>query len=138
MRDDELMLEQSCAVPVVKVWKTLIRPNLWWGDGVLLEPHEGGTFYEPWRDNAGQHHTRGQVLKIEPPHLLRLSWRDDDWRFETEVSIQLVENGEGSLIVLAHRGWSGAPETSRAELVSAHRGGWQHHLNTLSARAEAQ
>ncbi|WP_299473794.1 SRPBCC domain-containing protein [uncultured Roseibium sp.] len=138
MRDHELTLEQSCTAPAARVWDILVRPNLWWGDDVLLEPHAGGAFHEPWRDKHGQHHTRGRVQEIEVPRLLRLSWRDDDWPFETEVSLQLVERGEGSLIVLAHRGWSGAPETLRAELVSAHRGGWQHHLKNLSARAEAQ
>ncbi|MBG6203211.1 uncharacterized protein YndB with AHSA1/START domain [Labrenzia sp. EL_13] len=138
MRDDAITLERSCAVPADRVWETLIRPVLWWGDDVVLEPFEGGRFHEPWRDGVGQHHTRGRVVKINPPRLLQLSWKDDGWSFETDVAVRLLENGNGCRIVLTHRGWNGAPESDRARLVAAHLGGWKHHLGSLASCAETR
>lgn len=136
MNDADILLERPCKVPVERLWETLLRPDLWWGDEVRLEPNEGGLFHEPWRDASGQHHTRGEVLEIAPPRLLRLSWRDDDWDFGTEVGFTLAMSGEGSLLRLRHSGWHGAPAALQGKLVGDHRVGWSHHLGNLIACAE--
>jgi len=136
MSEADIRLEKPCGVPVARLWETLLRPALWWGEDVLLEPRPGGTFHEPWRDAAGQHHTRGDVLEIVAPSLLCLSWRDDDWSFGTQVSFALSEAGEGSLLRLRHSGWEAAPDDRRPGLLDDHRGGWAHHLRNLAACAE--
>lgn len=96
MSDPEIRLERTSKAPVDRLWETLVRPALWWGEDVLLEPRPGGLFHEPWRDVEGQHHTRGKVLEIEPPRLLRLSWRDDDWDFGTQVRFSLSGKGKAA------------------------------------------
>ncbi|WP_269581011.1 SRPBCC family protein [Roseibium sp. Sym1] len=136
MSDPEIRLERTSKAPVDRLWETLVRPALWWGEDVLLEPRPGGLFHEPWRDVEGQHHTRGKVLEIEPPRLLRLSWRDDDWDFGTQVRFSLSGKGEGSRILMCHSGWQAAPEPRQAGLLDDHRGGWNHHLGNLVACAE--
>jgi uncharacterized protein YndB with AHSA1/START domain len=135
MSDPEIRLERSCGVAADRLWDVLVRPALWWGEDILLEPRPGGRFHEPWRDGDGQHHTRGTVLEIAPPRRLRLSWRDDDWDFGTEVTFEISEAGEGSLLQLRHTGWQAAPEDRRAGLLEDHRGGWAHHLGNLIACA---
>ncbi|WP_422377285.1 SRPBCC family protein [Roseibium sp.] len=129
-------LEQACRSPVDGLWATLLTPSLWWGEGVLLEPHSGGAFHEPWRDAEGEHHTRGQVLAIEAPSRLRLSWRDDDWDFDTRVSFSLSGDATGSRIELRHEGWQHAAAERQVPLMHAHRGGWAMHLRNLVEHAE--
>jgi len=136
MGDPEIRLEWPCGAAVERLWHVLVRPALWWGEDVLLEPRPGGAFHEPWRDGEGQHHTHGEIMEIDPPRQLRLSWRDEDWRFGTEVVFALSQTGGGSLIRLCHCGWQAAPAAQRARLVAAHRGGWDFHLGNLVACAE--
>lgn len=136
MNEPDIRLERPCAVPVALLWNTLLRPELWWGEAVRLEAREGGLFHEPWRDGAGQHHTRGEVIEIVPPRCLTLSWRDDDWTFGTKVRFGLVPAGEGSLLQLHHSGWQAAPVDRRDQLLDDHRSGWSYHLGNLTACAE--
>ena len=138
MSDNRIELEQSCAASPEEVWRMLVDPERWWGEGIELEPYVGGLFHEPWQDSSGEHHTRGQVTELETNRLLKLSWRDDDWSFETAVEIRLREEGKGCGILLTHSGWANAPEGARSRLTSSHRAGWEHHLGNLSACAEAQ
>jgi len=136
MNEANILLARKCGVSEARLWETLVRPDRWWGKDIRLEAVEGGLFHEPWRDAAGQHHTRGEVLEIEPPRLLRLSWCDDDWDFGTEVCFSLAPDGEGCLLRLRHSGWHAAPAARQQQLVDDHRGGWSHHLGNLIDCAE--
>ncbi|WP_305983709.1 SRPBCC domain-containing protein [Roseibium sp. MMSF_3544] len=136
MHDDSLMLEQVCAARSERVWDVLIRPELWWGSDIVLEACVGGRFHEPWHDSEGQHHTRGRVIEIDAPRLLKLSWKDDDWSFETMVAIRLAAQGERCRIVLTHSGWNSTAAGDRERLRTAHLRGWTHHLANLAAGVE--
>lgn len=131
-----IQLERSCAAPVEQLWSALVTPKVWWGEGVLLDPCQNGAFHEPWQDADGEHHTRGQVLAIEAPSCLRLSWRDDDWDFDTQVTFSLAREATGSRIELRHEGWQNAAADCQEQLLQAHRGGWAIHLGNLVAYAE--
>lgn len=134
---DMVFLTIISAAPQAAVWHCLIRPDLWFGPGVRLEPVLGGMFHEPWRDQDGEHHTRGRVSEFDAPNRLALTWRDDDWRFETEVRVELGAVGAGTRIALTHAGWAEAPDDERARLMAAHAAGWQGHLESLARAAEA-
>ncbi len=136
MRDPEIRLNRDCAVSTERLWEVLVTPSLWWGAEVRLEPRAGGVFHEPWRDSAGAHDTRGEVVAYEPSRRLGLSWRDDDWTFDTHVTFELAEKGEGSRLLLCHGGWKDAPQHLQDRLLSSHRQGWTHHLDNLVACAE--
>lgn len=136
MSDPDIRLERASSAPVERLWEVLVHPALWWGEDVVLEPRPGGAFHEPWRDALGQQHTRGSVLDIAPPHRLCLSWRDDDWTFETAVRFALRAEGGGSRVDLCHSGWQAAPDAHRAKLLNAHRDGWTYHLANLASCAE--
>ena len=132
----QIDLARDCGAPAERLWDVLVTPRLWWGENVILDPVQGGKFYEPWQDASGQHHTHGRVVSIEAPEQLGLRWWDADWSFETNVSFQILELGQGSRIRLVHAGWQAAPEALRRWLVDAHKQGWTHHLGNLVARAE--
>lgn len=134
---DEVRLEQEAAVPPARVWEALIRPALWWNDGVTLEPVLGGGFFEPWTDGGVEHRTFGIITKVDPPHLLAMSWKDDAWAFETKVTITISGGENKALVSLRHRGWDAAPADARAQLITDHRSGWSRHLKSLAACAES-
>lgn len=136
-QDDEIKLEQQVAASPSRVWEALIRPGLWWSDGVTLEPRIGGQFFEPWSDGGIDHRTSGTITRMEPPHLLAMSLEDEDWDFETAVTINITARGDGSLVSLRHSGWKTAPEAERVQLVADHRSGWTRHLENLGACAES-
>lgn len=132
---EEIRLEQQVAASPSRVWEALIRPALWWNDGVRLDPRIGGHFFEPWNDGVVERRTLGRITEIEPPHLLAMSWKDEDWDFETGVTFVISGRGEGTLISLRHRGWEGAPMPQRTRLLADHREGWSRHLRNLAACA---
>jgi len=128
-------VERDCAVSAAKLWEALVQPVLWWGRDILLEPRVGGEFHEPWQDANGLHHTRGKVTVFDPPERLGLSWSDDDWDFETDVTFLISGEEQGSRITLCHTGWQAAPGSLREDLVASHSHGWNFHLDNLLACA---
>ncbi|MBC8158099.1 MAG: SRPBCC domain-containing protein [Alphaproteobacteria bacterium] len=136
------MIEIKCeiAAPVERVWACLTETaqlKKWWNQGVRLEPQSGGHFEEPWVDAKGRPVvTRGTVLGIDPPRKLRLSWSDEDWPIETEVSVELAATDTGTHLALSHAGWQAFPEDDRDYLVESHKAGWFHHLKNLQTYAE--
>ncbi|GAB4534098.1 MAG: hypothetical protein Tsb0019_35800 [Roseibium sp.] len=138
MSGTEIFLECACAASAERLWRVLVSPSLWWGEGVRLDARAGGDFHEPWRDASGEHHTRGKVLEIEPPRRLRLSWGDDDWSFVTQVTFTLHPEGDGCRLDLRHAGWQDAPADGRRKLTDNHRAGWRFHLKNLIACAEGR
>ena len=75
---------------------------------VVIEPHEGGGWFE--RDAAGTTCTWGRVLAWEPPDRVVLAWQlDARWSYDpdlvTEVEVRFVVEGPTTTRVeLEHRG----------------------------------
>lgn len=134
---DEIRIDQPVAASPARVWEALTRPGLWWGDGVRLDPTIGGQFFEPWNDGVTERRTFGTITGVEPPHLLEMSWKDEDWSFETRVIVGIGGEGEGAIVSLRHSGWQAAPEADRDRLLADHRSGWMRHLKDLAACAES-
>lgn len=134
---DEISIEQPVAASPARVWEALTRPGLWWGDEVQLDPRIGGQFFEPWSDGATQRRTFGTITRIEPPHLLAMDWKDEDWGFETGILVTISGEGDNARVSLRHRGWDAAPAADRDRLVADHREGWSRHLEDLASCAES-
>lgn len=132
---EDITLEQWTSAPPPLVWAALTRPALWWNNGVTLDPRIGGHFFEPWSDGVVSHRTTGTITELDPPRLLSLTWRDDDWGFETNVAFTMTSREGGTLISLRHSGWEGASAEEQAQLVPDHRHGWLGHLRNLAACA---
>jgi uncharacterized protein YndB with AHSA1/START domain len=121
----------------------------WWTKGhsintspqqdVIVEPHEGGRWYE--RGEDGSECQWGHVIEWDPPRRLLLAWQiGADWRFDpalvTELEIRFTPEGPNATrIDLEHRNLDRFGEKAaetRASLDSA--GGW---TGLLTAFAEA-
>ncbi|MGE4366695.1 SRPBCC family protein [Thermomonas sp.] len=132
-------LHEDIAAPIETVWACLTDAEAvacWFGAHMRLDARAGGGFVETWRDGDRTVTTRGTVLRIEPPHRLDLSWRDDDWPEATEVSIALEPRGTSTRLRLCHAGWTRLGAEGEA-LAEAHRAGWATHLRALRHHAEA-
>lgn len=134
---DEIRIDQTVAASPSRVWEALTRPGLWWSDSARLDPTIGGQFFEPRNDGVVEHRTVGTITGIEPPHLLEMSWKDEDWSFETSVVVGIGGEGERAIISLRHSGWEAAPDGDRDRLLADHRRGWTRHLEDLAACAES-
>jgi len=95
--------------------------DLWWrrgvafrrsgrGPGVLqFERGPGGRLFESWTDASGAHLVVVGLVRIwEPPARLVFEWRNEAFapHESTEVDVRFESAGEGTLVVLEHRGWS--------------------------------
>jgi uncharacterized protein YndB with AHSA1/START domain len=100
----------------------------------LLEPREGGRWYE--RAEDGSECEWGYVREIEPPDRILLAWQlTPEWRFdpdpakatEVEVTFDAAENG--TRVTLEHRGFEvhGERGSAMRESVSSE-GGWSQLL----------
>lgn len=120
------------AAPVELVWATIVdddRRAAWW-PYLHLDARPGGGFEERWTDGGGTPVvTSGDVLDLDPPRQLRLSWRDDGWPVGTEVELRLEPRADGTLVTVRHTGWSALPDAG--VLVAQHRAGWRAHLDHL-------
>jgi len=87
--------------------------DVWWPgshsvsgapEAVVFEPRAGGRIYE--RAPGGAEHEWGRVLAWEPPRRLVYSWHlRQDRADATEVEITFTAAGEGTRVVITHRGW---------------------------------
>lgn len=138
--DGALVLTRDVARPREHVWRCLTDPacfKVWWRDNLEFEARLGGRFVEPWVDPSGrQRRTQAEVTAYQPPEGLVMVWADEDWEFDTVVSVTLTPIDGGTRVTIEHQGWERAAEPDRATYLLDHHGGWGRHLDNLAAFAE--
>jgi uncharacterized protein YndB with AHSA1/START domain len=122
-------VERRIAAPPGAVFRYLTRSDLWarWqGEAADLDPRPGGRFQVRMRNGDI---AEGTFLVVEPDARVVISW---GWRAHprmppgtTTVDLQLVPDGDGTIVHLTHRGLP--PED-----LPIHRAGW----DTFVARLE--
>jgi uncharacterized protein YndB with AHSA1/START domain len=136
---DAIRFERRLNAPLEKVWSYVTESDKrgkWLATG-KMELFEGGKVDlhflhsqlsplsgpppEKYKDLACGHRIAGKVLAISPPYLLCFTWGD-----ESEVTIELEEDGNMVLLILTHRKLSDKKEARVG--VS---GGWHTHLDIL-------
>ena len=137
---DALVLSRDVAASPSSVWRCLTEPGCfrtWWRDNLDFEPREGGRFVEPWVDPSGRSRTtRAMVTSFQPPRGFVMVWADEDWDFDTVVSVTLEPRDGGTRVTIEHQGWEAAPEPDRATLLLDHEGAWNQRLTGLASHAE--
>jgi uncharacterized protein YndB with AHSA1/START domain len=117
------------------VWEFFVDPDKatrWMGRSATLDPRPGGEYrVEVTSGNVA----RGEFVELDRPH--RLVWT---WGWEpgspspvepgsTRIEVELVPEGEGTLVRLAHTGFAGADD------AGTHAHGWEHYLERLAIAA---
>ena len=120
---------------VEETWAVMLDVRSWW-PATTLDPRPGGRFEEHWTNREGKPVvTSGEVLALDPPRLLRLSWRDPAWNASTTVELRLEPAADGGTdLLVVHSGWDALPDG--AELAPDHEAGWRVHLDQLAHRLD--
>lgn len=101
---------------------------------IHLEPWSGGRFYEELID--GDTLRVGRVLECTPPHRILFTWADPDWRGETEVEVTFQPDGDGTLVIVEHRGFESlGPKGDEAARQFG--GGWPRVLQAYARMRRA-
>ena len=105
---------------------------------VVIEPREGGRWYEKGAD--GSEHQWGRVAVFDPPKRLVLVWQltrefDFDPDFETIVEVQLEEQRGATLVRFEHRHLE-RMGADAVEMLEGMDGGWGMLLDLFKAEAE--
>lgn len=135
---ESIRIAVGVGCPPEEIWPLLTESRhirSWWGGHVSLDARHGGALREVWSDGAREVVTSGTVRRFDPPRLLVMSWADDDWPGETEVSFALEEGDGRTELVLVHSGWDIHPLETRRDLMEAHAQGWGGHLERLARYA---
>jgi uncharacterized protein YndB with AHSA1/START domain len=117
--------------PIESVWAALTDGDLLaaWLMPNDFEPREGHRFTFrttpiPQADFDGVVHC--EVLRLDPPHELRISWRSGD-RLDTTVTWRLVTEGQGTRLFLSHDGFD-EDDPWQKQAMNELGGGWRGHL----------
>jgi uncharacterized protein YndB with AHSA1/START domain len=113
------------------VWSALTDPERLarWLAAAELDPRVGGTYVLRFAGDDESQTTRGQVLALEPERLLELSWSYPG-EPDTVVRFELRPDGDGTTLVLDHRGLPGSA-------APGYGAGWHAHLDSLAAHLRA-
>ena len=98
-------------------------------DSVVFEDRDGWRLIERAKD--GRETVWGEVLDYEFSSRLRMTWhpgRSTD-EMPTEIELTFVADGDGTTVVLEHRGWEQASDEVRAARAG-YDAGWVEVLET--------
>jgi uncharacterized protein YndB with AHSA1/START domain len=125
--------EVQIAAPPATVFAFLTDPEKilrWMGTEATVEPHIGGLYLV---NVSGKDIARGRFTEIIPVHRLAYSFgwegREKTPPGSSLIEIDLIEQGEGTLLCMTH---SGLPD---AEACASHEKGWTHYLGRLAVAA---
>jgi uncharacterized protein YndB with AHSA1/START domain len=129
----ELRVERRVAAPPAAVYAYLtdsVRWARWQGLSASIDAVPGGAFL---MIVGGDQVAEGQFVELVPDRRVVFTW---GWRGSSilppgssTVEIELVPDGDGTVIALTHRGLP-------AEARVVHEVGWMHYLPRLALAAE--
>jgi uncharacterized protein YndB with AHSA1/START domain len=137
--DTTTALEREIAIAASPetVWQFLVDPEkavLWMGSHATFDARPGGA----WSIDVVPGNTAsGEFVEVDPPHRLVYSFGWESTRTEenqvppgsTTVEIDLVADGDGTLLRFTHR------DLPSATSVESHTIGWEHYLGRLAVVA---
>jgi uncharacterized protein YndB with AHSA1/START domain len=112
-----------------ELWSALTEPERltrWLANVAELELRVGGRFALVWQEDGQR--TDGTVLALEPGRLLELGWTYPG-EPDSAVRFELSADGDGTVLVLDHRG---LPPAS----IAGYGAGWHSHLDSLEAHLQ--
>jgi uncharacterized protein YndB with AHSA1/START domain len=133
LTENPIVVERRVNVPPEQVWPYLTDGALWrrWqGAYVTIEPRRGGAF--TMRTGDGRE-AAGRVIDVQAGKRLAFTWGWTDQPDtlppgSTTVQIELLPDGDGTLIRLTHRDLPSAA-------APLHEAGWQHYVGRLAVAA---
>jgi uncharacterized protein YndB with AHSA1/START domain len=132
-----LQREVAIAASPETVWEFLVDPDKatsWMGQVASLDARPGGEYRI---DVIPGNTARGEFVEVDRPRRLVQTWGWDPGEAgpnavppgSTTVEIELVPDGEGTLLRFSHR------DLPSAEAADSHGHGWDHYLERLELAA---
>ena len=132
-----LKREITIAASPETVWEFLVDPDkvtTWMGQAASFDPRPGGEYR---LDVISGNTARGEFVEVDPPRRLvhTFGWEpgadgpNPVPSGSTTVEIELVPDGEGTLLRFTHR------DLPSAEAAESHGHGWDHYLERLEVAA---
>jgi uncharacterized protein YndB with AHSA1/START domain len=126
---EPIVVERRIAAPPSMVYTYLTESDKWarWqGDSATIEPKRGGVFAFSMANGMK---ARGQFIELVPYRRVVFTWgwidHPDVPPGSSIVEIDLVSDGDDTLLTLTHRGLP-------ADEVARHSAGWTHYLLRLA------
>lgn len=113
-----------------EVWSALTEPerlSRWLADAEL-DLRVGGKYVLWFSSDDESQTSRGEVLALEPERLLEVTWLYPSEN-DTVLRFELRPDGDGTILVLDHRGLP-------VEAAPGYGGGWHAHLDSLEAHLD--
>jgi uncharacterized protein YndB with AHSA1/START domain len=117
------------------VWEFFVDPDKavrWMGTAAELDPRPGGTYRV---EVLPGEIALGEFVEVDPPHRVVWTWGWDESSTSavspgsTTIEVELVPQGERTLLRFTHRDLPDADSTDR------HAHGWEHYLGRLRVAA---
>ncbi len=125
--------EVAIAASPETVWQFLVDPvkaTQWMGQRATFDPRPGGQYRI---DVIPGHTAGGEFVELDPPRRLvhTFGWDGESAvpSGSSTVEIELVPDGDGTLLRFTHRG------LPNAEAAQSHAQGWDHYLERLAIAA---
>jgi uncharacterized protein YndB with AHSA1/START domain len=123
-------VDQFLRQPPERVWRAITDPDLLsrWLMPNDFKPVVGHQFTF-WTDPVPQRGFDGviscQLLDLEPPRLIRFSWRSRP--LDTTVTFRLAAEGAGTRLFIRHDGFA-ADDPEQQSVMRILGGGWKGHI----------
>lgn len=103
----------------------------WFVTKAELETRPGGVFNLWWKEGE---HAAGEFVELDPPRRVTFTWDDRPKYGITTCTIELVPEGDGTLLRLTHTGFGQGDNWD--EHYDGVNGGWSEELGNLKTWLE--
>jgi len=132
MKNEPIIIENLLEAPIDKVWQALTdndQMKKWYFNLESFRPEVGFEFrFDGGPDDRVYHHVC-KITEVIPGKKLAYSWRYEGYEGLSEVSFELAENDDKTLLKLTHSGletFPDNPDFAKANFIE----GWNQIIGT--------
>jgi uncharacterized protein YndB with AHSA1/START domain len=129
---DPLIIERSYNVPAGLIWKALTDPaemKKWYFDIPGFKPVPGHEFQFVAGSDEKKYIHLCRVMEVVTGKKISYTWRYDGYEGGSEVTFEIFEEGDTSLVRITHQGLETFPQETTDFARSNFEQGWTYFLD---------